>query len=346
MRDSVPIVQEAIEVQTAEVGQPAIPVEERQEASSPAPLRQSAPKKPAVKTVTEIPRLLEYPYRPEAAPADSTAVAADSVAGLAADTLAAGEIKEGIVLVNPAAAYRDSAQNAAPAAGWGGGMSWIYLGLSLLFCIIGIKFKGSARYLRAILSDLTDTRVRHNAFDETVRETSQLILLNILWIASAGILLWVLIDMNIGTDRAISLSLPPGREAEAIALCMAVVAGYQVVIFSAYWMVGNIFSDRNLTRLWVKGAGASSALEAFVFFPVALVALNYPAWAEPMLLTAAATFIAGKIVFLYKGFRIFFTQISSWLLFLYYLCSLEIVPLILTYVGAVAACSSILNTTA
>ena len=76
-----------------------------------------------------------------------------------------------------------------------------------------------------------------------------------------------------------------------------------------------------------------------MLFPLSLVALNYPKWDVPVLLIAAGVFVIGKIVFLYKGFRIFFTQISSWLLFLYYLCSLEIVPLILTYLGAVTLCT-------
>ncbi|MDE6338919.1 MAG: DUF4271 domain-containing protein [Muribaculaceae bacterium] len=50
----------------------------------------------------------------------------------------------------------------------------------------------------------------------------------------------------------------------------------------------------------------------------------------------------GKIVFIYKGFRIFFQQLRSWLLFLCYLCSLEIVPLILAYLLAYQICVNLL----
>ena len=103
--------------------------------------------------------------------------------------------------------------------------------------------------------------------------------------------------------------------------------------------MGNVFSDRRHTQLWLKGASASIALESFVLFPVALLVLVYPQWSHALLITGGSAFLVGKIVFLYKGFRIFFAEISSWLLFLYYLCSLEIVPLILTYSGAVRACS-------
>jgi len=106
----------------------------------------------------------------------------------------------------------------------------------------------------------------------------------------------------------------------------------------AYWMVGNVFSDSKKTRLWVKGAAASTALETFLLFPVSLLMLIYPGWCGILLWIAAGVFIMGKIVFLYKGFRIFFAEISSWMLFLYYLCSLEIVPLILTFICAMLAC--------
>ncbi|MDE7179988.1 MAG: DUF4271 domain-containing protein [Muribaculaceae bacterium] len=316
---------------------------------APTPVKSAKPTPaPPRKVDYGVPPLLAYPY---VAPVqDSAAVMAADTLALPADTLALdslalpqapveGEIKEGIILINPASAYRKAKPEQPKPTIWGGGMSWIYLGLILIFSITAVKFKGSSKYLKALLTDLTDTRVRHNVFDETVKETSLLVMLNVLWVASAGILLWVLLGFTVGFDPAASLSLPPDKQAEGIALCMAVVAVYEVLIFLAYAVVGNIFTDSKLTRLWVKGAGASSAMETFLLFPIALMALNYPPWQESLLIIAIIVFGLGKLVFLYKGFRIFFNQSSSWLLFLYYLCSLEIVPLILTYAGALWACT-------
>lgn len=113
---------------------------------------------------------------------------------------------------------------------------------------------------------------------------------------------------------------------------------YVIFMLLAYEITGNVFSDRNMTRLWVKGASALMGLQVFLFFPFALLSLCYPEWNRIILILAGIVFIIGKIQFIYKGFRIFFNQISSWLLFLYYLCSLEIVPLILVYFGTVALC--------
>lgn len=221
------------------------------------------------------------------------------------------------------------------------GMSWVFLGLGILFCIAALKFKNNTRYLKALLKDLTDVRVRQNIFDETVKETSFLILLNVLWVCCAGVLLWQ--GLLLLTPSEWSSAFPlHGSSAAGIGICSGVAAVYLIILLVAYTVVGNVFSDSRRTLLWVKGAAASFALEAIFLFPLALVSICYAAWAKPVILISAGVFVLGKIVFIYKGFRIFFNQISSWMLFLYYLCSLEIVPLILTYLVALQLCSSLL----
>lgn len=329
----------------AELNKPAmLHVEEK----IAAPPTKAAPKTLHVPSRHEVPPLLAYPYVSDSQnlPADSTALSSSTPAdSIPADSLAyslpaaaiPGEIKEGIILINPASEYRDNQPRKEDSSSWNG-MSWIYLALTLLFCICALKFKGNKRFLKVLFSDLTETRMRHNAFDETVRETSLLVLLNIAWIVSAGIILWVFVRFNCSADTYSSFSIPD-RQPLGIAICVAVTAIYISVLFLGYAISGNVFTDSKLTRMWLKGAGASNALQTFFLFPIALLLLNYPAWTKGLLIAALAIFLIGKLMFIIKGSRIFFHQISSWLLFLYYLCSLEIVPLILTYVAAVAACA-------
>ena len=296
-----------------------------------------------VKSVYGVPRFLAYPYVAPTQATDSVTVAADSLTvaadSVAVDTVVPGEELTGIVLIDPAAAYvgnqASSTQSHAP--WYASGMSWVYLLLALLFCVVGIRIKSSKRYLSMLVSDLSDTRLRHNAFDETVRETSLLVILNIAWAACAGIFLWHCVRLfapALGLTSAPVPDNPPG----GIGICMGVAAAYLICINLAYWIVGNVFSDSKLTAMWLKGAGASTGLQTFLLFPLALVLLAYPAWETKILILVGSVFLIGKILFLYKGFRIFFNQISSWLLFLYYLCSLEIVPLILSFGMAVFAC--------
>lgn len=253
----------------------------------------------------------------------------DSIAGK-------GEAIRGLILENPLAT------TAAPPAP-DPNISWIYLILTGLFIVVALRFRKSPHFIRAIATDLTDTRERGNVFDDTVRETSLLVLLNILWSVSAGVMLWSLLTLS-GSEAAEegwSFSLPDNR-AGGIGLCMGIFILYTGAMLLAYWIVGNVFTDSNRTLSWIKGATASTALETVVFFPVALLLLCQPQWTVELLIIGASAFIIGKLVFIFKGFRIFFTRFSSWMVFLYYLCSLEIVPLILTYLLSLYLCSILL----
>lgn len=255
-------------------------------------------------------------------------IAADSVA---ADTV---PVRYGMVLVDPVIRENPVTK---PSAFGGEGMSWVFLALGLLFCAVALKFKNNVKYLRALIKDLTDVRVRQNVFDETVQESTFLLLLNVLWVFCAGVLLWQTVRLT-GPDNPIYSMSIPDRAAPGVLICTGITALYSIGMFLAYLVVGNVFSDSARTRMWLKGNAASLGIQVFIFFPLALVTLCYAPWIPVILWIAAGVFVLGKIVFIYKGFRIFFNEISSWMLFLYYLCSLEIVPLILTYLAALFLC--------
>ncbi len=261
----------------------------------------------------------------------------DSVIRAKNDSAAREHASYGIVLQTP---YLDETPAMAQ-TGKNDGMSWVFVGLAVLFCVICLRFKKNTRYIRALVYDLTQVRMRHNAFDDTVKETSFLLLLNLLWVCSAGVLLWKTVTITVPYNPFYSFSIPD-RPALGIALCCGVSLAYVLIMTLAYTVVGNVFSDSRMTGMWVKGSLASQALEAAPMFILALLALCYSPATETILLVAAGVFVLGKIIFLYKGFRIFFNQISSWLLFLYYLCSLEIVPLILAYFAALQICAMLL----
>ncbi|MDE6399799.1 MAG: hypothetical protein K2L68_02950, partial [Muribaculaceae bacterium] len=69
------------------------------------------------------------------------------------------------------------------------GMSYILGGIAILFFVIGLRFRNNRKYITAMLRNRVAVRVRNNVFDETVRETSFLVLLNLLWSCSAGMIL-------------------------------------------------------------------------------------------------------------------------------------------------------------
>lgn len=222
------------------------------------------------------------------------------------------------------------------------GQSWVLMVLLALFVCVCVRIKSNAGYLKALLSSLTDVRERHNAFDDTVRETSLLVMLNALWSCCAGVALYhTLLYVVQGQPEWNSFGLPALTQSPTLctAVCMGVAALYTVGMTVAYYTVGCVFTDALHARMWVKGFVAEQALSAAVLLPTALALEGYPEYSCPLLIIAGITFVCGKIVFIWKGFRIFFTQISSWVLFLYYLCSLEVVPLILTFLLAMQLCA-------
>lgn len=220
------------------------------------------------------------------------------------------------------------------------GMSCVIGGIILLFCIIGIRIHNNRRYLTTLFQNLVDVRTRSNVFDETVRETSFMVLLNLLWSCSAGVLLYGLLRFTVPSNPFCSFGIPALKThtAASMAICMGVMLVYTCFMSLSYTLVGTVFANREKAKMWLKGYTSGQGLLSFAFFILALLYVSHPEWAQELLWTVVGSFVLTKIVFIWKGFRIFFTQISSWVLFLYYLCSLEIVPLILTYLAAILLC--------
>lgn len=209
------------------------------------------------------------------------------------------------------------------------GVSFILAFLFILFFIIALRFRNNVKYITAIFRNLIEVRTRSNVFNDTVSEASLIVLLNLLWISSAGIVGFSVMDELYGDLVILS------RRVIGMLWGMAVAAVYTLFMLVAYASVGWVFSDKKHSALWVRGYTASQALAAPAFFVMALIGICRPETSLEVGIVSALVFILVKIVFIWKGYRIFFNQISSWVLFLCYLCSLEIVPLILCYRSAV-----------
>ena len=213
------------------------------------------------------------------------------------------------------------------------GMSWTVAAFMVLFLVICARYRQNSRFFSMILNNVLEVRERHNAFNDTLRETAFVWLLNALWCGSAGFLLYGLLFRP--EYGLLISSAGIGR----IAICMGMALAYTVFLAVAYQVVGAVFSDPAKASLWVKGFLSSQGLEAIFLFPVALLGMCVPGILGGMAILGVIIFILVKIVFIYKGFCIFFAESASWVLFLYYLCSLEIVPVVLTYSGAAYLCS-------
>lgn len=229
----------------------------------------------------------------------------------------------GIILTPP------EAPENAPHRPIGDGVSFILGGLFLLFLIVSLRFRNNIKYAVTMFRNVVETRTRQNVFDDTVRETSLIFLLNLLWCACAGIIGFCVFEYFNPIEIAWS------SRWRGMLFGMALAGVYTLFMWWAYASVGWVFSDRNHSELWVKGFAAGQAMMTPAFFITALLGICRPDTAFGVGIASGIIFIFAKLLFIWKGYRIFFSQISSWVLFLCYLCSLEIVPLILCYRCAV-----------
>lgn len=106
-----------------------------------------------------------------------------------------------------------------------------------------------------------------------------------------------------------------------------------------YRLIGFTFANPSLTDMWVSGFLSSQAVLGLLLFPVAVITLVFPSTIKMMVTIAIILYILGRIVFIYKGFRIFFNNLSSSIYFILYLCAVEIVPPLLALAGTVYVCS-------
>lgn len=212
-----------------------------------------------------------------------------------------------------------------------GSTSLILSFLIILFVLICIRFSKNFRYLTSLLKNLTEVRQRNNLFDDTIRESSFLFLLNCAYIVSIAIIFHE--TLMVSYPHFTSLPI-----LGSFGICMAISALFVIWQYATYYLLGNIFSDVQQTSVWVKGATTCQAIGGVILFPFAMISIFYSEWLHLITIIGIIIFIITKIIFIFRGFRIFFAQYTSLISFLYYLCSVEIIPIIFSYLGAIEIC--------
>lgn len=215
--------------------------------------------------------------------------------------------------------------------------SWIFSILFGVFLLVCFRMRGNLKFAATFFTDLVRVRERANMLDATMRETSLIFLMLLLSGCSAGVLLRCGAEL-FADHWHLATVLPEIPAAEALAsplastaICMGLGCAYIALMWTAYNLVGSVFAERAQTWEWVRGFTSGTALAGILFFPLSLLCLIYPEWQAATVFASLMVLILVKILFIIKGFRIFFTESSSWVVFLYYLCSLEIIPLLITF---------------
>lgn len=176
------------------------------------------------------------------------------------------------------------------------------------------------RALRSYRTALWSVRRRHNAFDDThTAPFLASIILAVVTIVFGGLALYCAVPESVSPTFA-------------GALCGIVVAGgYYIFQYCAYSIVGYAFGTPSSRSMWLAGFTATMAYTGLALVVPVLLLLFVPQWHQALLWVCGGLFLAGKVIFIGKGFRIFYHQMGSLLYFILYLCALEIIPVLALY---------------
>ena len=191
---------------------------------------------------------------------------------------------------------------------------------------VALCYHTGYKYIENFFHYMFSTRRRENLFeDHTVNETSILAAL----IANTCIIEGFIIFLAVQLLRpALAASLQASVFPHIATYC-GLAAGFYIVQWMVYKLIGYTFTDKVGSKLWLDGFKASQLLLGLLLLPVLVLLMLYPTHGKLLLVIAATLYIVARLIFIYKGFRIFYGNMTSIVYFILYLCAVEIVPIVI-----------------
>ena len=207
--------------------------------------------------------------------------------------------------------------------------------LAALFFLV-VSYRMGYKYLENLAHNMFSVRRRESLFEDyTVKETQILSALIGLTCTLEGLLGFQAIEFfNPGLQASLHQSM-----SLHVVIFVAIAVAFYLIQMMFYHLLGYIFSDRDSTRVWLDGFKASQALLGLLLLPVVCVSLAHPEFVKMTLILAAILYFCARFIFICKGFRIFYSNLLSLVYFILYLCSVEIVPLMVISGATVSICN-------
>lgn len=192
---------------------------------------------------------------------------------------------------------------------------------SIVFIMLAaaLSFQAVRRVLTNMVKRLSDNRVRAGFETETGLEKRTTLLL----------LLLTVVFISILTTAGLTIALPGQYMVDMTTTTKTtgIIATYFLFQYAVYQTLGYTFSSDEGRILWVRGFTASMTLLGIGLIIPGLVVLFYPALTLQAVWIGAGLYVIARVMFISRGFRIFYTNIASLIYFILYLCSLEIIPI-------------------
>ena len=201
-------------------------------------------------------------------------------------------------------------------------------GIMTLFLIsmflVTLSMRKGYKYVSNFKKNLFSIKKRDNVFEDHNTVNEEITLLSL--IANTCIMEGILINCGL-TLYFPSLSFAGNIFTNTLTL-ISIMVGFYLLQVAAYHLLGYVFTSKVNTSLLLKGFNASQALLGILLLPIVILLLVYPTYANTFIILFEFCYILCRIIFIIKGFRIFYSNYSSILFFILYLCSGEIVPLL------------------
>jgi len=199
--------------------------------------------------------------------------------------------------------------------------------VTICFVLLTLNHRNCMRLLRSFADIITKPRRRSNALDDNTANESRT---ELLMLFQTCVLEAILLYVAIGTPHA------GGPALLYVGVLTGVTVAYYIFQAVAYMTVGYVFAPRGYTAPLLRSFNATQSVMGMALLVPALATLFYPAMATAMMFSSAALYVIARILFIRVGFRIFYHNFSSLLYFFLYLCTLEMIPLVVVFRTAVS----------
>ncbi|MBD5322976.1 MAG: DUF4271 domain-containing protein [Bacteroides sp.] len=206
--------------------------------------------------------------------------------------------------------------------GYDSGVLCLLIGM---FLLLASNFRHYSTFFKNFFYDLFSVRRREQTFSvRTFSETGvQTSIVLIACFAES-------IIINSAFPERVAMG-PVSGDFFIIGMLTVTALLYYLWQLAAYSTVGAIFTDKVSARMWMKGFNASQSLLSMMIVIPAIVVLFNPSASATVMILGIISYVFARLVFICKGFRLFYDNFGSLIYFILYLCSLEIVPLVLLY---------------
>ena len=177
------------------------------------------------------------------------------------------------------------------------------MGLMLLIIVLVLlSYRTGYKYIQNFIHNIVSVRRRENLFeDHTLNETRILTAL----IANTSVQEGILAYYAVG---ALNPSLLPSLQSNVLAhvgLLAVLALAFYLLQIVAYNLLGYIFADKVMTKLWLDGFKASQSLLGLMLLPVSCCVMLMPTVSNALLIVAAVLYFAPDLSLFAKDLGFF-----------------------------------------